>query len=155
MAITRFAALGLIAGLGLCGLVPSACSPMFTCDHEVLRHIPSPDGKYEALLVKTACGATTRDTIWVTLNERGAPGIGHLAAVAENAPLARWTAARTLQLTPNGAPIFPKSLSWHRIHVDLVNGGKYGTPGETMVEWDGSYGDPEEPALNHGDSPRD
>jgi hypothetical protein len=150
-AIIKLIPVGLIAALGICSLALSACRPMFDCQKEVFRHIPSPSGEYEALFVKSMCGGD-EDLIWITLNERGGQGIGHLVAVADKAPLARWTAARTLRLTPDGTPLFPKSLNWRGIRVDLVNGGKYGTPGETIVEWNGNYDDPGETMANDGDS---
>ena len=91
---------GLVVALGICWLGLSSCEPLFTCHKEILEHFPSPEGTYEALLVKTSCGATTRDMFWVTLRRPDRRDVDHLVAVAQKAPIARWSSPRTLHLTP-------------------------------------------------------
>lgn len=142
----------LLFGLGIFLLAQCDQGLIFTCRKQVLRHIPAPDGKYEALFVRAECGATTRGVFWITVKKPRARGIGHLVAVTESVPDIRWSAPRTLRLTPRSGPIFPESLAWRKIRVDLVNGGKYGTPGEHMVEWNGSYEDPQPSGLNQADA---
>ena len=91
----------LVAALAL--IAATGCSTSPACDNRLHARVPSPDGARDALLYTRACGATTSESVQLSVVARGgAPvGIGNVLVADGIAPAAvsiRWLAGDVLAI---------------------------------------------------------
>lgn len=114
-----------VSFLGAVCLIPSfaglaGCGGIFTCDHEPMTDVASPDGRFSAKLEKVACGATTEDAFWVTLRDKKAfLDKGEVVAVFDhtNNVDVVWLAPRQVVINGNGGKRHAARADWHGVRI--------------------------------------
>lgn len=112
----------------LSALAAGGCSPAdMQCENKVLRTVPSPDGEATAVVFVRGCGATTGDSLQVSLLDAGhePKDKGNVLIVdgvptdAEGVDVA-WRDKNTLAIKiPKDARVFLKKESIGAVHVDF------------------------------------
>lgn len=96
---------------------------LFDCADTVKKELPSPDGKYVALIIDRDCGATTSVSTRVVIRESAkslelsdAPPV---LVVKESSEISlNWDSPGTLAIDlPEGAGTYTKLETWQSIHI--------------------------------------
>jgi hypothetical protein len=97
------------------------------CENKVLQQVPSPDGASLAVIFTRSCGATTADSLQVSLVEAGrSPADKGNVLIVDGVPAraesvgATWRDGNTLMIEiPIGARVFLKNGRVGAVHVEF------------------------------------
>jgi uncharacterized lipoprotein YmbA len=87
------------------------CSSFDPCENTFIRQAASPDGKLKAIVFSRGCGATTSETVQVSILDANASlpnEAGNILVVEEVNVYVKWLSASQLQVTVPTAKIFEK-----------------------------------------------
>jgi hypothetical protein len=90
-------------------LLVGGCAPMFECENTVTSSVVSPDGQRRAVVFSRGCGATTPESVQVSVlsGRQTLRGAGNAFVTTHAAVEVSWMAEDQLQITYGGrAEIF-------------------------------------------------
>lgn len=91
------------SAIGLCFL--AGCLAEGPCENTLIRQAKSPDGKLKAVVFSRGCGATTGQTVEVSILPATAPlpvDAGNVFYADESNVSVRWLGSSQLQITASG-----------------------------------------------------
>lgn len=107
-----FATLAIL--VGACGFE----RPMFECEKTAVAEASAPDGSYTAKLMNVACGATTRDTIWLLIGPRQDPARLERVAVLEGGVAAlAWNGNAELIISVEELRVIRSQDRWEKVDL--------------------------------------
>ncbi len=98
-----------------------SCSIFAPCNEEIIKRVESPDGRVEAVIVKSDCGATTSYTYGVYIVVKGGThNENDLVFKADHQSELNiiWNKAKLLEINYKQARIFQFTNFWHSRDVD-------------------------------------
>ena len=105
-------------------LACSACTrtqSLFSCDTEVAKEVPSPDGAIVAVVYRRDCGATTGFNTQVGLRKSRTefdPEQGQVLAIAGQHDLKpSWTSTRNLTIPIPDEKIYRQQSTWKEVQI--------------------------------------
>jgi len=113
----------------------SACSrtqSLFSCDTEVAKEIPSPDGAFVAVVYRRDCGATTGFNTQVGLRRSRTEfdhDLGQVAAIGGQHDLKPlWTSTRHLTIPMPAGKVYRQLSKWKEVQIGYGTGPQETNP---------------------------
>ena len=97
------------------------CSSFDPCENTFIRQAASPDGKLKAVVFSRGCGATTSETVQISILAANASlphEAGNVFVVEESNVYVKWLSSSQLQVTaPAASKIYTKEQKYGSITI--------------------------------------
>lgn len=97
------------------------CSSLDPCENTLIRQATSPDGKSKAVVFSRGCGATTSESVQISILEANAPlpdEAGNIFVAEESNVYVKWLSPSQLQVSaPAASKIYTKEQKYGSITI--------------------------------------